>query len=38
VSDLNETRIFMTDFGKSIQISNFMKIRQVEAELAHADG
>jgi hypothetical protein len=32
-SDFNKTWIFSTDFGKNIQISNFMKIRLVGAEL-----
>jgi len=36
LSDFNETSIFSTDFGKNKQITNFMKIRQVEAELFHA--
>jgi hypothetical protein len=34
----NETLIFSTDFSKNTQISNFMKIRTVGAELFHADG
>jgi len=38
LSDFNETRIFSTNFRKKIQISNFMKIRLVAAELFHADG
>jgi hypothetical protein len=29
---------FPTDFQKNTQISNFMKIRPVGAELFHADG
>jgi hypothetical protein len=37
VSDVNETRVFSTDFRK-ILISNFMKIRPVVAELFHAGG
>jgi len=37
LSDLNETLIFSTDFRKILQISNFMKIRPVGAELFHAD-
>jgi len=28
---------FLTDFFKNTQISNFVKIRPVEAELFHAD-
>ena len=38
LSDLNETQIFSTDLKKNIKIQNFMKIRQVGAELFHADG
>jgi hypothetical protein len=38
LSDFNETRIFSTGFRKNTQISNFMKIRHVEAEFFHADG
>jgi len=34
LSDFNETWIFSTDF----QISNFMKIRPVEAALSNVDG
>ena len=30
--------IFSTDFQKNNQVSNFMKIRPVEAEVFHADG
>ena len=39
LSDFNETWIFSTVFfsKKNTQISNFIKIRQVEAELSHAD-
>ena len=36
-SDYNDTSVFQTS-SKSIQISNFMKIRPVGAELFHADG
>ena len=38
LSDFNETRTLSTDFRKNLQISNFIKIRPVEAELFHADG
>jgi len=38
LSDFDETLIFLTYFRKNPQISNFMKIRQVGAELFHADG
>jgi hypothetical protein len=37
LSDCNETRI-LSGFSKNSQISNFMKIRPVEAEFLHADG
>ena len=37
MSYFNETLIFSTFFKKSNQISNFMKIRPLEAELFHAD-
>ena len=37
MSDFNETFIFSTFFKKSNQISNFMIIRPLEAELFHAD-
>jgi len=37
-SDFSETRIFATDFRKNPQISNFMKIRSVGAELFQTDG
>jgi len=36
-SDFNETWISSTDFSKNIQISDFMKIRLVRAELSHVD-
>jgi hypothetical protein len=36
--EFNETLIFSTDFQKNSQISNFMKICPVEAELLQADG
>jgi hypothetical protein len=35
---LNETSIFLTNFRKNTQISDFFKIRPVGAELFHADG
>jgi hypothetical protein len=38
LSDFNETWIFLDTFSKSAQISSFMKIRPVGAELFHADG
>jgi hypothetical protein len=38
LSDFNETLIFSTDFRKKSQISSFIKIRPVKAELFHADG
>ena len=37
-SDLNETWIFLTDFQKNTQMSNFMTVRLVRAELFIADG
>jgi len=37
VSDLNETLNVLDRFSKNPQISNFMKIRTVAAELLHAD-
>jgi hypothetical protein len=38
VSDFYENQIFSTDFLKTYQISNFIKIRPVGAELFYADG
>jgi hypothetical protein len=38
LSDFNKTRIFLEDFQKNTQISYFMKIQPVGAELFHADG
>jgi len=39
LSDFNETRTSLTCFKKKdTEISNFMKIRQVGAELFYADG
>jgi hypothetical protein len=35
---LNETWIFLDTFFKNIQVSYFMKIRLVGAELFHVDG
>jgi hypothetical protein len=37
LSDFNETSIFFDRVSKNNQISNFMKIHPVEAELFHAD-
>jgi len=34
----NETLIFVNRFSKKTQISNFMEVRPVGAELLHADG
>jgi hypothetical protein len=34
--DFNDTWIFSTDFSKMAQISNFIKIRPLRAELFHA--
>ena len=38
MSNLNETWNFSADFRKNTQISNWIKIRSVGAELFHADG
>jgi hypothetical protein len=38
LSGFNETGLFSADFRKNTQISNFMKIRPVGAELFQADG
>ena len=38
LSDFTETSIFSKGFRKDTQISNFIKIRRVGAELFHADG
>jgi len=37
LSDFYGTLIFWTEFGESQQISNFMKILPLEAELFHVD-
>jgi len=37
LSEFNETLIFSTDFRKNSQISNFMKIRPVGAEVFYAE-
>jgi hypothetical protein len=36
--DFNETLIFSANVRENIQISNFMKIRQVGGELFHVEG
>jgi hypothetical protein len=36
-SNFNETLIFLNVFRKNTEISNFIKIRPVAAELFHAD-
>jgi hypothetical protein len=36
-SDLNVTWILSTDFSKKAQMSSFIKIRPVGAEMLHAD-
>jgi len=38
LSDFNETWICKTFFPNNTEISNFMKLRPVRAELFHADG
>ena len=38
LSDFNETCMFSADFREKAQISNFVKIRPVGAEMFHADG
>ena len=38
LSDFNETWSVLDRFSKHPQISNFIKIRHVDAELFHADG
>jgi hypothetical protein len=38
ISDFNASLIISTDFSKNSQVSNFMKIPPVEAELFHTDG
>jgi hypothetical protein len=38
LSDFNESWIFRADFLKNIQISNFVKILPVGADLFHSDG
>ena len=35
--DINDTWIFLTDFSKNTQISNFMQIRPMGSELFHAE-
>jgi hypothetical protein len=37
MSDFNENWIFSTDFSKNPQLSNFMKIRPMKAELFRED-
>jgi hypothetical protein len=38
LSGFNETLILLTDFWKKAQISSFVKIRPMGAELFHTDG
>jgi len=38
LSDLHETWIFLTDFFKTIQISDIMKMHPVGAETFHTEG
>ena len=38
LSDFNKTGIFLHRFSNNTQLSNFMKIRPVGAELYHAEG
>ena len=38
LSDFNEIFNFLNRFSKKLQISSFIKIRSVAAELFHADG
>jgi hypothetical protein len=38
LSDFNETRIFLDGFSENTQISNFMTIRPVVAEVIHTEG
>jgi len=37
LSDINETWIFLNRCSENIQISTFMKIRSMEAEVIHED-
>jgi len=38
LSDFNQTSIFSTDLSEDTQITNFIKIGPMVAELLHADG
>ena len=38
LSDVNVTGIFVTEFSKNTQISNFLKIRPVGFKLFHEEG